>query len=254
MFFDTHVHFQFPDFDADREEVFARAEEAGVRYFLNVGTDVAISEASLKIAEALEMVWASAGIHPHDAAKAQDKDFKRLEELLAHPKMVAIGEVGLDFYRDHSPRDVQRTVFERFIGLSLKTGKPLIIHCREAYDALIDMLKKIQPSGYRGVIHCFSADRPTLLRLVELGFHISFAGPLTYKKNIELRDACAACPVERLLLETDAPFLPPQSMRGKRNEPAFMIETATVMGDMHRLSPDALAYLTTNNAHSLFKI
>ena len=168
--------------------------------------------------------------------------------------MVAIGEVGLDFYRDHSPQAVQRVVFERFVRLALDTGKPLIVHCREAYAALIEMLQGIQPGNYRGVMHCYSADRETLLRLVDLGFHISFAGPLTYKKNEALRDACVACPPERLLLETDAPFLPPQTMRGKRNEPAFMIETATLMADLHRLSLDALAYVTTNNAHRLFGI
>ncbi len=254
MFFDTHVHFHFPDFDGDREEAFQRAEKARVQYFLNVGTDVPSSEAALKIAESHEFVWASAGIHPHDAAKAKPADFEQIEQLLSHPKMVAIGEVGLDFYRDHSPQAVQREVFSRFIQLALKTGKPLIIHCRDAYAALIEMLTRVQPAGFNGVIHCFSSERETLLRLVDLGFHISFAGPLTYKKNEALRDACAACPPERLLLETDAPFLPPQTMRGKRNESSFLVETAAVMAVLQRLSLDALGYVTTHNARRLFQV
>ncbi len=233
--FDSHVHFHFPDFDADRSEVLARARAEGVSHFINVGTDVESSRASLAIAEQSETIWAAAGIHPHDAHAARDEDFEAIEALLAHPKMAAIGEVGLDFFRNLSPREVQEEVLVRFIGLHKKTGKPLIIHCRDAYEELIQLLQRESSELYRGVIHCFSGDAAFMKRLLDLGFYISFAGPLTYKKNEILREACRTCPSDRILVETDAPFLPPQTRRGKRNEPMYMTETASMAAELHQM-------------------
>jgi len=254
MFFDTHAHLHYVDFEQDREAMIQRAESAGVKYFLNVGTDLASSRASLALAESHSNIWAAAGIHPHDAVKATEEDFAAIESLMGHERMAAVGEVGLDFFRDHSPADVQKDVFRRFVEMSLRVRKPLIIHCRDAYDALIEILREIQPSRYAGVIHCFSSDKQVMDKLLELGFYISFAGPLSYKKNDVLREACLACPRDRLLLETDAPFLPPQSLRGKRNESAYMLETASVMAELHGLDLAALADLTTCNARRLFRL
>jgi len=254
MFFDTHAHLHYADFEQDREAMIRRAESAGVKFFLNVGTDLTSSQASLALAEAHSNIWAAAGIHPHDAVKATDADFAAIENLMKHPRMAAVGEVGLDFYRDHSPVTVQRDVFRRFVEMALRVDKPLVIHCRDAYEALMDLLRDIQPSGYQGVIHCFSSDKQVMEALLDLGFYISFAGPLSYKKNDVLREACAACPQERLLIETDAPFLPPQSLRGKRNESAYMLETAAVMAGLQGLSLEALAELTTANARRLLRL
>lgn len=251
-FIDTHSHFHFPDFDEDRQEVIRRAQDSGVCAFINVGTDIASSKASCELAETYDFIWASAGVHPHDAKAADSQTFAEIEKMLEHPRMVAIGEVGLDFFRDHSPQDVQIEVFRRFRDMHIKTGKPLIIHCRDAYEKLIEVLSENGKTDYLGVIHCFSSGPETMQKLVALGFHISFAGPLTYKKNDELRRACSLCPKERLLLETDAPFLPPQSMRGKRNESGYLVETARIMAELHQLSLDELASLTTQNAQELF--
>ena len=252
-FVDTHVHLHFPDYDEDQPNVIKQAREAGVECFINIGTDVTTSEQSLALAEEHEFIYAAAGIHPHDAKDADEKALADIEKLLKHPRMVAIGEVGLDFYRDHSPKERQVEVLNHFLKLQAKIQKPLVIHCRDAYEELLQIFKK-QSGPLHGVIHCFSSNKAVMGQFVELGFYISFAGPLTYKKNDELREACKACPIDRLLLETDAPFLPPQSRRGKRNESAYMLETAEVAAKLHNLSLEELGQQTTENARKVFRL
>ena len=251
-FVDTHVHLHFPDYDGDRAEVLRRARDSGIGLFVNVGTDAESSRQSLALAEQNPDMVATAGIHPHDAAKGDDAAFRAMEELLANPRVAAIGEVGLDFFRDHSPREKQKEVLRKFLGLHKKTGKPLVLHCRDAYEDLIELLKEQLTPPMRGIIHCFSSGPEIMRRLVDLGFYISFAGPLTYKKNDVLREACGACPRDRLLLETDAPFLPPQSRRGKRNESSFLLETAGVAAELHRMDLGDLGNVTTANARKAF--
>ena len=253
-FVDTHVHLHFPDFEEDREAVINRARESGVELFINVGTDVAGTQASVTLSEKYDFIYATAGIHPHDAAKADEESFSALEKFLEHPRVVAIGEVGLDFFRDHSPQAKQKEVLRRFIEIHRKSGKPLVLHCRDAYEELMDLFKNQIPPPYSGIIHCFSADRAVMVRLLDLGFYISFAGPLTYKKNDTLREACRACPLDRLLLETDAPFLPPQSRRGKRNESSLLLETAGEAARLHSVSLEVLSRRTTANARSVFSL
>ncbi len=251
-FFDTHVHLHFPDYEEDREEVIRRSREAGVEGFINVGTDVPSSNASLALAEKYDFIWATAGVHPHDVKDASPEVLADIEKILENPKVVAIGEVGLDFFRDHSPHEKQKEILRKFMAMYRKTGKPLVLHCRDAYEDLIALLKEEAKPPFRGIIHCFSADKPVMTRLLDLGFHISFAGPLTYKKNDALREACQACPKDRLLLETDAPFLPPQSVRGKRNESSFMIETAKVAAEMQGMALPELGEQTSRNARQAF--
>lgn len=251
-FTDTHVHLHFPQYESDRAEVVARAREAGVEFFVNVGTDVPSSLASIALAEEYPFFSASAGIHPNDVAEATDEQMQEIFRLVRHPKVVAIGEVGLDFYRSpEAQHDLQKKVLRQFIELHFETGKPLIIHCRDAYEDLIALFEEFK-RPLRGVMHCYSSNKETLLRLVKLNFYISFAGPLTYKKNDELREACLACPLDRLLLETDAPFLPPQSVRGQRNESKYMIETAETAARLHGIPMEKLAEITTANAQKLF--
>jgi TatD DNase family protein len=251
-FTDTHVHFHFPDYDADRAKTIDAARQAGVELFINVGTDIESSRKSLALAEEFPDFYASAGIHPHDAHVADPAMLQEIEKILQHPRMVAIGEVGLDFFRDHSPRVKQEEVFRHFLKLHHKIKKPMIIHCRDAYEDMHCMLK--EENVHHGIMHCFSSDRAAMEKFVEMGFHISFAGPLTYKKNDALREACKACPKDRLLLETDAPFLPPQSMRGKRNESAYLLEIARTAAELHQVSLEELGKITTANAKKVLKL
>lgn len=253
-FIDTHVHFHFPDYDSDRDETIERSREAGVRVFINVGTDVKSSEEALKLAERHDDVYATAGIHPHDALEAHEEDFSALERLLHEKKEVAIGEVGLDFFRNLSPAPVQRKVLNRFFEIHRKTKKPLILHIRDAYNEMKEQVQAELSPPVAGVVHCFSADKNIMKSFLDLGFYISFAGPLTYKKNDSLREAFEACPMDRILLETDAPFLPPQSKRGQRNESGFLLETAQVGAQIKKIKLEELASQTTQNAKRLFQL
>ena len=252
-FFDTHAHLHFEDYDQDRDTVIARLRESGIESFINVGTTVESSRKSLEYAEKYDFVYASAGIHPNECKDTTPAELQEITELLNHPRMVGIGEIGLDYYRDHAPKERQKEVLDYFLKLHQKIEKPLIIHCREAYDDLAGILKSMSKT-WRGVMHCFSSDTAAMEKFLGLGFYISFAGPLTYKKDDTLREACKNCPPDRLLLETDAPFLPPQSMRGKRNEPALMIETARTAAELHGLSLEDLGRKTTANARALFRL
>lgn len=253
-FVDTHVHLHFPDFDEDRSTVIERARAEGVKLFLNVGTDIATSEICIELAEKHDFIYAAAGIHPHDTEGVTQDDLKAIEEMLKHPKVVALGEIGLDFFREHSSHEVQIDRLKDFFGIYKRNNKPLVIHCRDAYEKFIEMLRDEGEKQYRGVMHCYSSDKKTMKQLVELGFYISFAGPLTYKKNDSLREALKACPVERVLIETDAPFLPPQPWRGKRNETLYMLETARVGAEVTGMTLEAFGKQTTENAKRLFGI
>ena len=252
MFIDTHVHLHFSDYDADRAEVIRRSREAGVELFINVGTDSESSEESVQLAHQHPFVYATVGIHPHDAKEAHEEDFKTIERLLRESKVVAIGEVGLDFFRNLSPAETQKKVLNRFFELHRKTKKPLILHVRDAYPEMREQIHSELGPSAEGVLHCFSSDKETMKDFLELGFYISFAGPLTYKKNKALREAFQACPSDRLLLETDAPFLPPESRRGKRNESAFLLEAAELGAELRGIPVEELGRITTENARRLF--
>jgi len=251
---DAHGHLHFSDFDADREQVLERARQAGIELLISVGANLEDSGRALAFARTHDFVFASAGIHPHDAGCADEAAFRRLETLCGDPKIVAIGEVGLDYYRDHSPRETQRNVFCRFLKMYHTVGKTLILHCRDAYDDLERLLREHQKGPYRGVMHCYSSDAGTMQRFLDLGFYISFAGALTYKKNEALREACRACPPDRLLFETDAPYLSPRSKRGKRNEPAYLIETVEMAAELHGVSAGALGEQAKINTQTVFGI
>jgi len=249
---DTHIHLHFPQYDADRPAMIERAIQGGIRHFLNIGTDLKDSRKAVAIAEQYPEVYAAVGFHPHETRHARDGELAELEKLLSHPKVVAIGEVGLDFFHEHSPRDVQKKLLRTFLAWYEQYRKPIIIHCRDAYEDLLGILKEHGKAPYRGTLHCYSSDTETMKKYLDLGFHIAFGGALTYKKNDGLREACALCPKDRLLLETDAPYLPPQSKRGQRNEPLYMIETAECAAKLHGMSVEEIADLTTTNACALF--
>ena len=249
---DTHIHLHFSQYDADRTEVIRRAIAGGVDRFLNIGTDLEDSRKAVAVAEQYPEVYASIGYHPHETKNAHEAELAELEKLLSHSKVVAIGEVGLDYFHEHSLRDVQEKLLRTFLGWYDHYKKPIILHCRDAYEDLFRILQEHGRAPYRGTLHCYSSNAATMKRFLELGFCISFGGALTYKKNDTLREACALCPRDRLLLETDGPYLAPQSRRGQRNEPLYMIETAERAAELHGVSVLEIATLTTNNAKGLF--
>ncbi|HLC42986.1 MAG TPA: TatD family hydrolase [Methylomirabilota bacterium] len=254
MLFDTHAHLHFPEFGSDRGEMLARARAAGVRWMVNIGTDLETSWQAVGIAEVDPDIYASVGVHPHDAASADEAVFKTLEELARRPKVVAIGETGLDYYRNLSPRDVQAKVFRRQLTLARVVGKPVIIHCREAHDDLLKILREERAHEIGGVMHCFSGHVQFAEASLELGFYISIAGPVTYPNARKLPEVIKAVPVEWLVIETDCPFLPPQPHRGKRNEPAYLPITAQRVAEIKGHPVDELGELMSQNALRLFRI
>ncbi|HWP83937.1 MAG TPA: TatD family hydrolase [Terriglobia bacterium] len=249
-FADSHAHLDFSDYDADREQVFERARAAGVAYVLAMGGagGPAQLRSGLAIAEGRENVWATSGIHPHEAQHAGEEHFAALEQLARHPKIVAIGEIGLDYHYDHSPRDLQQRVFLRQMEIAAAARLPLVIHCREAWDDCLRLLEEQwRRTGLGGILHCFSGTVEDARRGMELGFYVSFAGNITFPKANHLRETAAQAPRDRLLIETDCPFLAPVPYRGQRNEPAYVVRTAAQVAALHQCSVEEVACFTTRN-------
>jgi len=256
---DSHCHIDGEAFDADRDEVVQRARDAGVAVMLNIGTGDPHSDdftKAVSVAEKYENVYASLGVHPHDAKLYNDDAEKHLVELTRSPKVIAWGEIGLDFYYDHSPRDVQREVFRRQIRKAGELDLPIIIHSRDADDETVDILKEecSADSFPGGIMHCFGGTAAMAEELMKLGFLISFAGNVTFKKAENLRDAARVVPLDKLLVETDCPFLTPIPFRGKRNEPAFVEHTARFLADFYGIEFEALATATTQNFLQFFNL
>ncbi|MDZ7266482.1 MAG: TatD family hydrolase [candidate division KSB1 bacterium] len=248
---DTHAHLQLEQFDADREAVIARAQQAGVETIIVVSTDLASSRQSLALAEKHAGLFAAVGFHPNDCGAAGDDDFVEIARLAQHPKVVAIGEIGMDFHWQRVPAEVQQRAFVRQLQLARETGKPVIIHNRMAGGAILHALSQAGVRELRGVFHCFSENEEYARQVLALGCHVSFTGNLTYRKSA-LPEVARAVPLTRLLLETDCPFLAPVPQRGRRNEPAFMIHTAEKLAELHHLSVAEICRQTTRNAAQLF--
>ncbi|MDO9534195.1 MAG: TatD family hydrolase [Bacillota bacterium] len=251
---DSHAHLDFRDFDRDRDEVIERAEKMGLKLIINIGFDLESSQKSLALAHKYPPVYAAVGIHPHDAAKAPADYLRRLEEMSQHPKVVAIGEMGLDFYRDRSPRNLQKDVFRRQLKLAQKVNLPVVIHDRDAHEEVMAILEKEGLPDPGGVMHCFSGDLALARKALKMGFYISIAGPVTYPKNNKLSQVAAAIPEDRLLIETDAPFLTPNPFRGKRNEPSYVAYTAEKVAALRGITGDIIGSLCLENAKRLFSI
>lgn len=257
MLVDSHCHIDGEQFDADRDEVVARARATGVTAMLNIGTGDPHSDdfrRAVAVAEKYDGVYASVGVHPHDAKLYDDKAEAHLIELVkSSNKVIAWGEIGLDFYYDHSPRDVQVEVFRRQIRTARELGLPIIIHSRDADDETVEILtEECSWSGFRGIMHCFGGTPKMAEALMPLGFLISFAGNVTFKKAENLRDAARVVPLDKLLIETDCPFLTPVPFRGKRNEPGFVVHTAAFLAEFHGIDVSELASRTTRNFLDLF--
>ncbi len=255
MLVDSHCHLDFPDFADDMEGVLARAVAAGVTEMVTISTRVHRFDRIRAIAEAHDPVWCSVGTHCHHAAEEPDVDRDMLIRLAAHPKVVAIGEAGLDYHYDFSPRDVQMASFREHIAAARETGLPLVIHAREADDDMARVLEQetAGEGAFPHLLHCFSSGPDLARRSLALGGYVSFSGILTFKKSDEVRAIAADVPLDRLLVETDAPYLAPQPFRGKRCEPAHVAETARVLATVKGVSADEMARITTENFHRLFK-
>jgi TatD DNase family protein len=254
MLFDTHAHLDDRKYNEDREEIFERAKVAGVELILNVGFDLPSSKRSIQLAEKYPFIYAGVGIHPHDAASMDEKVYQELEELAQHPRVVAIGEMGLDYYRDLSPRDIQAEVFRRQISLAKKVKKPIIIHDRDAHGDIIQIMKEEKVQEVGGVLHCFSGSWEMAKECLKLNFYISIAGPVTFSNAGKLKEIAAQVPLERLLIETDSPYLTPTPHRGKRNESAYVKHVAEEVAKLRGIAYEELVQATLDNGKRLFKI
>jgi TatD DNase family protein len=252
--FDTHAHLHFPEFDADRAAMLARARAAGIRRMLTVGTEPASSQAAVALAAREADVWATVGIHPHDAAAADDAALAAIERLAAESPVVAIGEIGLDYFRNLSPADDQRRVFRALLAMARRIGKPVVVHCRDAHDDVLKILGEERVAEVGGIMHCFSGDVAVARRCLDLGLLISLAGPLTYPNARALPDVARFVPADRLVIETDCPYLPPQGHRGQRNEPAYLAITAARLAELRGEPLETIAALLSANACRLLGI
>lgn len=253
MLFDSHAHIDDEKFDVDRDEVIARALENGVTGMINAGACMASSARSVELAEKYDSIYAAVGIHPHDAKSVQETDYEQLTAWSKLTKVVAIGEIGLDYYYDFSPRDLQRTVFIRQLDVARQMDMPFIIHDRDAHGDILEILKK-EAKGLKGVLHCFSGSLEMAKEVIKLGLYISIAGPVTFKNAAKLPEIVATVPLERLLVETDCPYLTPHPHRGKRNEPAYVKIVAEQVAQLRGMDFVDLAKATDANTKRLFRI
>ncbi|HZN00511.1 MAG TPA: TatD family hydrolase [Pyrinomonadaceae bacterium] len=258
MFVDSHAHIDGPEFDADREEMIERARAAGVATILNVGTGdprAGVFERAVDVGKKYESVYTAIGTHPHDARFYDDKAEEKIKTLVQEEHVLAWGEIGLDFHYDNSPRDVQVEVFKRQLRAARECDLPVVIHTREAESETIEILKNdYEGAERRGVFHCFSGSMELAQRAIELGFMISFSGIVTFKKADELREVSKQVPLDRLLIETDCPYLTPIPYRGKRNEPAYVVEVARCLAGIHGVGLEEIGRLTSENFKSFFRI
>ncbi|WP_130858622.1 TatD family hydrolase [Gracilibacillus phocaeensis] len=254
MLFDTHVHLNVSHFDEDREEVLKRAKEAGVEYMVIVGFDHETIPKAIKMAEQYDHIYAAVGWHPIDAIDMTEKELVWLEELADHPKVVALGEMGLDYHWDKSPKDVQKAVFRKQIQLAKKVQLPIIIHNREATEDIIGVLQEEHAEEVGGIMHCYNDSVDYVDTCLDMGFYISLGGPVTFKNATLPKEVAKYVPMDRLLIETDCPFLAPHPNRGKRNEPAYVRLVAEQIADLRGVSYEKLSEQTTENAKRFFGI
>ena len=254
MLMDSHAHLDSIKFDEDREAVIARAREAGVTRIVNIGFNRETIPTTIKLAEEHDMIDAAVGWHPQDAKDMTADDLDWIEALCSHPKVRAIGEIGLDYYWDTSPKEVQKEVFRRQIRLARKLGKPIIIHNRDAHHDVVQILQEEKAGDVGGIMHCYSGSWETARQCLDMNFYISFGGPVTFKNAKQPKEVLAQVPLDRLLIETDAPYLTPHPFRGKRNESAYVKYVAEAAAEIRGMSFEEIAIITTNNARKCFGI
>ena len=254
MLVDSHAHLDSPKFDGDREAVIERAKEAGVELIVNVGFNRETIPTTIALAEKYDMIYAAVGWHPQDAVDMKPDDLDWLEELCRHPKVRAIGEIGLDYYWDTSPRDVQERVFREQIRLARRLGKPIIIHNRDATGDVVRILREEKAADVGGIMHSFSSSPEIARECMKMNFYISFGGPVTFKNAVQPKESLAAVPLERLLIETDCPYLTPHPFRGKRNEPAHVRLVAEAAAAIKQVTVEEIARIKAENAREILVI
>lgn len=252
MLTDTHCHLDFKDFDNDRERVIKRAKEQGLEFIINVGSSIEGTRRSIELAKENDFIYAACGIHPHEADSVTDEDIAEFRKSLDNKKVVAIGEIGLDYYKNFSSRDNQKKLFVKLMEEAKDRALPLIIHNRDAHKDTLVLLKEVMGLPVQGVMHCFSGDHAFLRECLDMGLYVSFTCNLTFKNAYGLREVAKLVPMDRLLLETDAPFLAPQVFRGKRNEPAYIKYLAEEVAKIKGLSFEEVSNITTKNACRFF--
>ena len=254
---DSHAHIDFPQFAEDRDAMLDRARAAGITTLVAIGTGPGPEklDSAIPFAEQHDWIYATVGIHPHEAKEVTPKHLAELSKLARHPKVIAWGEIGLDYFYDHSPREAQHKVFRDQMELAAQAKLPIIIHCRDAWTDCLNLLEEHwKPTGIGGILHCFSSTLEDAHRGIDMGFLISFAGNSTYPKAQNLRNVAKALPLKKILIETDSPYLAPQPYRGKRNEPAYVAEVARTIASVRDLSPDEIAATTADNFRRLFRL
>jgi TatD DNase family protein len=254
---DSHAHIDSPQFAEDRDAMLARAQAAGVNTILAIGTGPGPEklDAAMPYAEAHDWIYTSVGIHPHEAKEVNPAHLETLERLAKHPKVIAWGEIGLDYFYDHSPRDAQQRVFRQQMELARAAKLPIIIHCRDAWSDCLDALEDAwRPTGLGGILHCFTSTVGDARRGLDMGFMVSFTGNLTYPKAQNIRDVAKDLPLGNILIETDSPYLPPQLVRGKRNEPAYVAEVAKALANVRNLGTEETAAVTAGNFRRFFHL
>lgn len=253
MLVDSHAHLQWKSFSKDREEVIERAREAGVETIINIGFDLDGSREAIRLAEEHEDLYAAVGIHPHNASHLDESALDELKRLSQNRKVVAVGETGLDYYRNLSPKEAQKEAFEAQLNLAQELGLPVVIHSRDATADVLSRLKEHE-GEIQGVMHCFSGSREVARQCIKLGFYISFVGSVTFPNAARLRKIAKSIDLSRVLLETDSPWLAPQEVRGLRNEPSFLVLTAKKIAELRGSSLEKLGDITTENAKNLFRL
>ena len=251
---DTHLHLDMKPFDQDRQQVLERALECGIGCMITIGIDLPSSVKALQLARQYDFVYSSIGYHPHHASDMETQALKELSRLVSEPKIVAWGEIGLDFFHRHSPPETQKKVFRRQLEMAVDFDLPVIIHVRDAHEEMLDILIKTGKGRHKGVIHCFSGDYALAMVLIDMGYYISIPGIVTYKNAFQIQDVATRIPLENLLLETDAPYLAPVPKRGKRNEPSFVTYTAKKVAQLRGITVQEVSRQTTDNAKTLFSL
>ncbi|MDQ7092768.1 TatD family hydrolase [Desulfosporosinus sp. PR] len=251
MIWDTHAHLDDQDYEEDFQDVLSRMESAGISRVTNVGYDFASSKRSLRLAQNHDFIYAAIGIHPHNAEGVTNEVLDQLQDMAKQPKVLAWGEIGLDYYRDLSPRSLQKDIFVRQIELANQVGLPIIIHNRDAHQDVLEIVKA-HPPKFGGVFHCYSGSWEMAKILLNIGFYLSFAGPVTFKNARHTVEVAKNAPLDRILVETDSPYLSPEPRRGKRNEPAYVREVVKKLAEIRELSLEDMAQQTMHNAEKLF--
>lgn len=254
MFIDTHAHLDDERFAADRAEVIERAKEAGLAYIINVGCSLDSARRTLELTQQYDFIYGTVGIHPHDAQDLDGAGLQELRKLAAEQKIVAIGEIGLDYYYDNSPRDIQQRVFRRMIDLAKEVELPIVIHDRDAHEDTFKILREEEAYRVGGIFHCYSGSLPMARKAIEMGFYISIAGPITFQSAKKTVEVVQEIPLERLLIETDCPYLAPVPYRGKRNEPAYVVKVAEMIAQIKGEPLEKAARITLENGMRVYGI